>query len=101
VSSTVCALTSKCLKTLFEHLPVGVGVDGSIRITREDLNRILDEGIDWAIEKGYAWPEDKLCCEEEGRMTSADRRCVSQKALHRGLTQVSSLLCFVPLRGVR
>ena len=73
---------------MFDHLPVGIGADGIMDISRDDLKNILIQGIDWAIEKGYAWPQDKFHCEEEGRMPDADSRCVSQKAVQRGITQV-------------
>ena len=40
--------------------------------------------MDWCDEKGFAWPEDKLHCEEGGRMPFADASKVSIKAKQRG-----------------
>jgi tRNA-splicing ligase RtcB (3'-phosphate/5'-hydroxy nucleic acid ligase) len=65
-----------------------------MKISREDLSTICETGIDWAIEKGYAWPEDKQFCEDDGRLSDGDMRCLGQKAVHRGLTQVTEAALF-------
>ena len=76
---------------MFRNIPVGVGVDGGIPCTSHDLDMLLKTGIDWAIEKGYAWEEDKAHCEEFGRMETADPKCVSKRAKKRGLKQLGTL----------
>ena len=76
---------------LYSHLPVGVGVDGPIRVSRDDLEEILNTGIDWAVKHEYASKEDKEHCEELGRMEGADHRQVGQKAKHRGISQLGTL----------
>jgi len=78
-------------QSLFDHIPVGVGTEGVIPITEEDVEDILQRGIDWAIENGYAWKEDKEHCEENGCMDTADKNCVSSKAKKRGLNQIGTL----------
>jgi tRNA-splicing ligase RtcB len=79
------------VQTLFDHLPVGVGIDGVIPATPQDIDDILKHGIDWAIDKGYAWPEDKEHCEENGKMETADPSKVSKRAKKRGLNQIGTL----------
>jgi tRNA-splicing ligase RtcB len=76
---------------LYRNIPVGVGVDGNIPCKRDDLDILLENGIDWAIENGYAWEEDKSHCEENGRMETADPKCVSNRAKKRGLKQLGTL----------
>jgi hypothetical protein len=76
---------------LYRNIPVGVGVDGNIPCERDDLDILLENGIDWAIENGYAWEEDKAHCEEYGRMETADPKCVSNRAKKRGLKQLGTL----------
>lgn len=76
---------------MFRNIPVGVGVGGVIPCTEDDLEDLLVNGIDWAIKKGYAWEEDKEHCEENGRMDTADPKCVSRKAKKRGLKQLGTL----------
>ena len=78
-------------ETLYKHLPAGVGTDGFIPTTEEDIDEILQTGIDWAIKKGYAWPEDKEHCEENGKMGTANPQKVSGRAKKRGLTQLGTL----------
>jgi len=78
-------------QALFDHIPVGVGAHGIIPITSEDLDEAIDKGMDWCIEKGYAWPQDKLHCEEQGRMMNADSKKVSKRAKMRGLPQLGTL----------
>lgn len=74
---------------MFDHIPVGVGSKGSIPISMKTLDEVLERGVDWCIEKGYAWPEDKEHCEEYGRMGQANSQKVSDRAKKRGLSQVS------------
>jgi len=78
-------------EALFRNIPVGVGAGGDIPCTMQQLDCLLSEGIDWAIQEGYAWREDKDHCEEEGRMESADPKCVSHRAKKRGLKQLGTL----------
>lgn len=76
---------------MFRNIPVGVGVNGDIPCNMEELDKILLEGVNWAIEKGYAWEEDKNHCEDNGRMDTADPKCVSNRAKRRGLKQLGTL----------
>ena len=78
-------------QALFDHIPVGVGTEGVIPITEDDIEDILQNGIDWAIQNGYAWQEDKELCEENGCMATADASRVSKKAKKRGLNQIGTL----------
>mmetsp|Transcript_6795 Transcript_6795/g.10084 ORF Transcript_6795/g.10084 Transcript_6795/m.10084 type:complete len:590 (+) Transcript_6795:256-2025(+) len=81
----------KLAQCLFDSIPVGVGTSGVIPIAKNDLDDVLLLGIDWALREGYAWPEDKEHCEENGRMTTADPTKVSSRAKKRGLTQLGTL----------
>ena len=78
-------------QTLFDHIPVGVGSQGILPTTKEDLEEVLELGMDWSLREGYAWPEDKEHCEEFGRMLNADPSKVSARAKKRGLPQLGTL----------
>lgn len=78
-------------QTLFNHIPVGVGSKGIIPTTMKSLEDALELGMDWSLREGYAWPEDKEHCEEQGRMLQADPCKVSRRAKKRGLTQLGTL----------
>lgn len=76
---------------MFRNIPVGVGVNGDIPCSMEELDKILRDGINWAIGKGYAWKEDRDHCEDNGRMETADPKYVSNRAKRRGLKQLGTL----------
>ena len=78
-------------QSLFDHIPVGVGQNGVIPLNARDLDEVLLEGLDWCLKQGYAWPEDRLHCEENGRMIAADPTKVSKRAKKRGITQLGTL----------
>uniref|UniRef100_A0A7S3ENV0 RNA-splicing ligase RtcB homolog n=2 Tax=Rhodosorus marinus TaxID=101924 RepID=A0A7S3ENV0_9RHOD len=79
-------------QNLFDHIPVGVGSKSLVGAsTYSDIDHILNYGIDWALREGYAWPEDKELCEEQGRIVKADANHVSQKAKGRGMSQLGTL----------
>ena len=81
----------KLAEEMFQKIPVGVGRKGEIKCTEDDLDRLLAEGVDWAVEKGIAWPEDRDHCEENGRMDMADPSSVSKRAKKRGMKQLGTL----------
>jgi len=76
---------------LFDAIPSGLGGGGVFEGSNADVNRILDEGMEWALANGYAVPDDLEHCEDEGRRTDADPSAVSKKAKDRGASQVGSL----------
>jgi tRNA-splicing ligase RtcB len=78
------------IDAMFRNIPSGLGSKGKLKLTYSDLNRILDEGVDWAIEKGFGLPNDKLYVEDHGRM-DADSNIISNKAKERGVEQIGSL----------
>ncbi|KAL7458693.1 hypothetical protein ACHAWC_010310 [Mediolabrus comicus] len=81
----------KLAEEMFKMIPVGVGRKGDIKISPEELDRLLSEGVDWAVERGLAWEADRDHCEENGRMDMADPTCVSKRAKRRGLKQLGTL----------
>src|SRR6266705_2285214 len=77
--------------TIFNVIPSGLGSKGQIRLTPMELDKAVTDGLDWAIDKGYAWPEDPRTIEEEGCMEAADPSKVSNNARSRGAPQLGSL----------
>jgi len=76
---------------MFVNVPSGVGSEGKVALSHADLGQIMQEGVHWAIEKGYGWPEDRDRIEARGCLADADPSKVSQKARARGVGQVGSL----------
>ncbi|MBR6024088.1 MAG: RtcB family protein [Methanobrevibacter sp.] len=76
---------------LFKNIPSGVGSKGKVKLSREDIDNVLDYGAEWAVENGYGWDEDLEVLEENGRIKKADSSKVSDKAKKRGIPQLGSL----------
>ncbi len=76
---------------LFNSIPSGVGSEGAIKLTKSELDELLIEGVDWAIEHGYGNKQDSEVCEEKGRMKGANPESVSDIARKRGSPQLGSL----------
>ncbi len=76
---------------LFRNVPSGLGSTGKVRVSIQELDRVLNEGVEWAVEKGYAWPEDPEHIEERGSWKLADASKVSRRAKQRGAAQLGTL----------
>ncbi|MFB6105888.1 MAG: RtcB family protein [Halobacteriaceae archaeon] len=76
---------------LFEAIPSGLGAGGVVQDTRATVEDVLDRGMEWAREEGYAVEDDLEHCEDEGVRPEADPSVVSQKAKDRGRQQLGSL----------
>src|SRR5919108_934181 len=81
----------KLVDTIFNFIPSGLGSRGQIKLTPMELDKAVTDGLDWAIDRGYAWPEDPKTIEEEGCMETADPSKVSNSAKSRGAPQLGSL----------
>jgi len=79
------------ISTLFKNVPAGVGSKGVIDVVESQIDDVLRLGAEWAVEKGYGWPEDLQATEQSGRMENADPSKVSAKAKQRGVPQLGSL----------
>ena len=79
------------VEELFKNIPSGVGSKGKVKLSKDDINNVLDYGAEWAVENGYGWSEDLEYLEENGRIKSADSSVVSGKAKKRGIPQLGSL----------
>ncbi|HQM67439.1 MAG TPA: RtcB family protein [Methanomassiliicoccales archaeon] len=79
------------IDSLFHAVPAGVGSKGVADVAADQIDRILEEGAEWAVAEGYGWEEDLVRTEEGGRMGNADASKVSSKAKQRGVPQVGSL----------
>jgi len=82
---------AELVDTLFANIPSGLGGGGVYEGSMADIEAILDRGMDWALEEGFAVEDDLAHCEDEGRRPEADAGAVSQQAKDRGKNQVGSL----------
>ena len=80
-------LTDAC----FANVPSGVGRGGLAGLSRKDLEALSTDGVDWAVHRGYAWPDDRDHIEAHGHLADADFSKVSERAMARGKGQLGSL----------
>ncbi len=78
------------VQTMYRLVPSGLG-KGGIKISKGDLNKVLERGAAWAVGKGYGTKEDLEHTEARGCLAGADASKVSQRAKDRGLKQLGSL----------
>ncbi|MHB2148544.1 RtcB family protein [Calditrichota bacterium LG25] len=82
----------KLIQELFKAIPTGVGSSHAIKkLSKNDLKKVAQEGVEWVIQQGYGKAEDLEVIEEKGRMPFADFSAVSQRAIERGLDQLGTL----------
>lgn len=77
---------------LFAAIPAGVGSRRpDLRLSTDDLDALLEQGLAWAVHRGLATPHDREHVEERGRLEGADPAAVSQRAKQRGFPQLGTL----------
>ena len=78
------------LESLFKHVPAGLG-SSNIRISKKELDDVLNNGAKWALENKYGTKKDLENCEENGCMKEANSDFVSEHAKDRGYKQIATL----------
>jgi len=76
---------------IFRDIPAGIGGHGKLRVSMAEIDDVLVKGARWALEHGYALPEDVDSIEGGGMLRGADPDKVSRKAKERGLPQLGTL----------
>jgi len=83
---------AQLIDVIFSNVPCGLGSRRSdFRVTNHDLERLVVDGVQWAIDQGLGWSEDREHHEEQGCMKNANPDKVSPRAKNRGLQQVGTL----------
>ncbi len=82
----------KLVDLLFEYVPAGVGRKGFLKVSREELRKLVTDGVEYLVKiKGIGWPEDIGHIEENGKIAGADFSFVSKEAVDRGINQLATL----------
>jgi tRNA-splicing ligase RtcB len=82
---------NQLINALFHNVPSGLGSEGKIRISQEDMNHLMVEGARWAVKRGLGLEEDLDVTEEGGCLSGADPSKVSDRAVKRGMPQAGTL----------
>jgi len=89
--SEVLKKQKEITEELYRKIPSGVGRGSKFQVTYPELEKLLEGGAQYIIEKGFGQKEDSLHIEEEGKIIHADARCVSERAKKRGIGQIGTL----------
>ncbi len=81
----------KLVNLLFENIPAGVGRKGFLKISKNQLKKIVENGVLEIEKMGFAWETDLKNIEEKGVIQNADYSTLSQTAIERGINQLATL----------
>jgi tRNA-splicing ligase RtcB len=79
------------MQVLSYSVPRGLGKKGKIRLSGNEMKKLLSEGVKWAVKRNYGWEEDTCFIEEKGCMEDANPDYVGKTAIDRGSSQVGTL----------
>lgn len=79
------------LEEIFNTVPAGLRGKSLVRVFLEELDRFLEGGAAYAVERGFGTRDDLERIEENGRLKTADVRKVSDRAKKRGKDQLGTL----------
>lgn len=74
-----------------KEIPSGLGKGRKIKLSIEEIDKILEDGARYLVEKGYGEKDDIENCEAGGQIEEADASFVSDLAKRRGEDQVGTL----------
>jgi tRNA-splicing ligase RtcB len=85
-------LLGRIVHDLSRSVPSGFGRGGQLALSREDLDRVLVEGVPWLVrERGLGNANDLEFTESGGCLEAADAGQVSERAKTRGHDQLGTL----------
>ncbi|MCX7908114.1 MAG: RtcB family protein [Ignavibacteria bacterium] len=76
---------------IYNSIPLGAGKGSLIKINKNEFEKLVTEGIDWAIKNGFATEKEKEHIEDKGKLIVKDLNGVSDKAIERGISEIGSL----------
>jgi tRNA-splicing ligase RtcB len=81
----------KLADALYQHVPVGIGSRGDIRLGKRQMDEMLAGGASWALSEGYGTARDLEFIEDRGKMEGARPECVSDRARQRQEREMGTL----------
>lgn len=78
-------------KEIYAKVPSGMGKGGKIELTADQMDQVLTQGAEWAIDNGYGIHEDLNFIENRGKLEPADPEMVSDMAKKRGTDQLGTI----------
>ena len=85
------------------HIPSGADAEGSLQMSKSEVDHVAQSGAQWALRKDMAQQDDLVRAEEGGRLNDADPGKVSEVARSLGAQQLGTLgggELFIEILGV-
>ncbi len=80
------------LKSLFHHVPTGVGASRAIeKLSKKELREVALQGAGWAVRRGFGSEGHLDFIEEQGCLGEADPDAVDDRPWQRGADQLGTL----------
>ncbi len=79
------------VEALFRKVPCGVGSTGSLKLSLAEEKKVLVQGSQWAVRRGFGTDPDVAHTEDRGCLPGADPQVLSERALTRGRKQLGTL----------
>jgi tRNA-splicing ligase RtcB len=87
----IATRAGKLADALLRDIPAGVGVEGDIKLSTDEIDAVMEGGARWAVAEGYGEPEDLAFIEEHGCVAGAVPANVSQIAKKRQRGEMGTL----------
>jgi tRNA-splicing ligase RtcB len=81
----------KLARQIQKQVPSGLGRGRRIKMSLEEVNKILEGGVPVLVKKSYGQKSDIENCESGGQLPQADSNSVSNRAKNRGRDQLGTL----------
>jgi len=81
----------KCAEVLAGHIPAGLASKGKVDLSVGQIDRMLEGGAQWAVDRGFGTRRDLERIEENGREPAAEPAFVSDRAKERQKRQTGTL----------
>ncbi|MCB9276071.1 MAG: RtcB family protein [Lewinellaceae bacterium] len=78
-------------KELYRQVPSGMGQGGILKLSLKEMDKVLEQGAEWAVTKGYGREANLAFIESHGRLQEADPDKVSEQAKKRGHDQLGTI----------
>ncbi|MCK4650765.1 RtcB family protein [Candidatus Babeliales bacterium] len=78
-------------REIYHWIPSGVGKGGRLKLSIEELDKVLKKGTKWMLENDYATQQDIDHTESYGCLENADPSVISSRAKKRGSDQLGTL----------
>ena len=89
--SEISKKIKELINKLYRNVPLGLGCESNIKLSRKDEERIVTHGARWAIENNFGDEKDLERIESNGVLKGANTSIISEKAYKRGKNQQGTL----------